>query len=89
MIPPPLKSEDSHGTSCAGLVAAVGFNNLGVIGVAPAVGLMGFRLIAGDSPDAATGRALARQPKDILTHVSSNSWGPSDDGMGGGRISSL
>ena len=87
--PSPLKTEDNHGTSCAGLAAAVGFNNLGVIGVAPAAGLMGVRLIAGDSPDDAAGRALAWQPKDIITHVSSNSWGPSDDGANGGRISSL
>ena len=87
--PSPLKADDSHGTSCAGLAGAAGFNNVGVIGVAPQVKLMGLRLIAGDTADDAAGIALAWQPKGILTHVSSNSWGPADDGKGDGRISTL
>lgn len=87
--PSPLSTEDNHGTSCAGLAAAVGFNNIGVIGVAPQVGLMGLRLISGDSADDAGGRALAWQPEGIITHVSSNSWGPPDDGEGEGRISAI
>ena len=87
--PSPLKADDSHGTSCAGLAGAAGFNNVGVIGVAPEVKLMGLRLIAGDTADDAAGVALAWQPKGIFTHVSSNSWGPADDGKGDGRISTL
>ena len=87
--PSPVSAEDNHGTSCAGLAAAVGFNNLGVIGVAPDAGLMGLRLIAGDATEEQTGIALAWQPKDIITHVSSNSWGPADDGASAGRISAL
>ncbi len=87
--PSPGKAEDSHGTSCAGLAGAVGFNNIGVIGVAPEVGLMGIRLIAGDAAEDANGKAMAWQPEGIITHVSSNSWGPVDDGMADGRISSL
>lgn len=82
-------AEDSHGTQCAGLAAAVGFNNLGVIGVAPEVGLMGIRLIAGNATEEQNGIALAWQPKDLLTHVSSNSWGPADTGKESGRISAL
>ncbi len=87
--PSPGKADDNHGTSCAGLAGAVGFNNTGVIGVAPEVGLMGIRLIAGDSAEDANGKAMAWQPNGIITHVSSNSWGPADDGMADGRISSL
>lgn len=82
-------AEDTHGTQCAGLAAAVGFNNLGVIGVAPAVNLMGIRLIAGEATDEQNGIALAWQPKDLWTHVSSNSWGPADSGASAGRISAL
>ncbi|MCX6606635.1 MAG: S8 family serine peptidase [Acidobacteria bacterium] len=87
--PSPLTTKENHGTSCAGLAAATGFNNLGVIGVAPDAGLMGIRLIAGDSTEEQNGIALAWQPKDIITHVSSNSWGPADDGASAGRISAL
>ena len=82
-------AEDAHGTQCAGLAAAVGFNNLGVIGVAPEVSLMGIRLIAGDATEEQNGIALAWQPKGLLTHVSSNSWGPLDTGKDAGRISAL
>ncbi len=87
--PSPVSLDDNHGTQCAGLAGAVGFNNLGVIGVAPEVSLMGLRLIAGDASEEQTGQALAWQPKALLTHVSSNSWGPADDGAGAGRISAL
>ncbi len=87
--PSPGAAKDNHGTNCAGLAAAAGFNNIGVIGVAPEVRLMGLRLIAGDTADDASARALAWQPKDLITHVSSNSWGPVDDGKVDGRVSAL
>ena len=47
------------------------------------------RLIAGPSADDAEGIAFAWQPDGLLTHVSSNSWGPSDDGKSAGRLSVL
>ena len=87
--PSPLKPDQSHGTSCAGLAGAAGFNNIGVIGVAPEVRLMGLRLIAGATADDASGNALAWQPDGMMTHVSSNSWGPPDDGAAAGRMSGL
>ncbi len=87
--PSPDAPGQNHGTNCAGLIAAQGFNNIGVIGVAPEARLMGLRLIAGPAGDDATGEALAWQPSDILTHVSSNSWGPADDGKDLGRTGSL
>ena len=87
--PSPTDPKDNHGTNCAGIAGAVGFNTLGVIGVAPEVRLMGLRLIAGDAPEDASGRAMAWQPAGLITHISSNSWGPADDGESDGRISSL
>jgi subtilisin family serine protease len=87
--PSPLKATESHGTACAGLAAASGFNNTGVVGVAPEARLMGLRLIAGNASDEDTGNALAWQPEGLVTHVSSNSWGPSDDGKDLGRVGPL
>jgi subtilisin family serine protease len=87
--PSPLKAKESHGTACAGLAGARGFNGIGVSGVAPEVMMMGLRLIAGDSADDANGVALGWQPDGLITHVSSNSWGPADDGIASGRISAL
>ena len=79
--PTPANSGETHGTNCAGLIGAVGFNNVGVIGVAPEVGLMGLRLIAEPAGDDSVGDAMSWQPNGVVTHVSSNSWGPADDGM--------
>ena len=87
--PTPTDIKQNHGTSCAGLAAATGFNNLGVSGVAPEARLMGLRLIAGASSAEDNGTALAWQPDGVVTHISSNSWGPADDGKSDGTISSL
>jgi len=86
--PTPTNDGQNHGTNCAGIIAASGFNNLGVIGVAPDAHLIGLRLIAGDPGDDSVGTAMAWQPDGLVTSVSSNSWGPSDDGMALGRMSS-
>lgn len=87
--PSPLKASESHGTKCGGLAGATGFNNIGVAGVAPEAMLMGLRLIAGATADDADATAMAWQPDGIITHVSSNSWGATDDGKAGGRDSAL
>lgn len=87
--PSPLTVDDNHGTSCAGLIAARGFNNLGVIGVAPEARLMGLRLIAGEPDDDDESQAFLWQPPNVVTHVSSNSWGPPDTGDAAGRIGPL
>lgn len=83
--PSPLKASENHGTNCAGLAGARGFNGIGVAGVAPEARLMGLRLIAGEAGDDAEAVAMAWQPDGIITHVSSNSWGPEDDGKSSGR----
>ena len=87
--PSPLTASESHGTKCAGLAAATGFNNRGVAGVAPEAMMMGLRLIAGASSEDDSATAMAWQPEGILTHVSSNSWGATDDGKASGRDSAL
>ncbi len=87
--PSPMKSTENHGTYCGGLAMAAGFNNTGVIGVAPEARAMGLRMVGGATPDDAAQIALGWQPEGILTHVSSNSWGPSDDGKDDGRVSAL
>lgn len=85
--PNPMKASENHGTYCGGLAMAAGFNNTGVVGVAPEARAMGLRLVGGATADDAAGIALGWQPDGIVTHVSSNSWGPSDDGKDDGRIS--
>ncbi len=66
-----------HGTSVAGIIGAVGFNEIGVRGVAPNVSLVGYNLIA-------TGGSLAANEADAMvrgkpvTDVYSNSWGAAD-----------
>jgi subtilisin-like proprotein convertase family protein len=78
---PNPETGDDHGTACAGNVAAVGNNGIGVSGTAPEAKLVGMRLIsttAGDTAeaDAMTWKATGAQ----IIHILSNSWGPSDDG---------
>ncbi|MGC1481186.1 MAG: S8 family serine peptidase, partial [Chthoniobacterales bacterium] len=70
--------DDDHGTACAGNVAAIGNNNLGVVGSAPEAKIVGLRLIAASTTDSQEAEAMAW--RNDLIHVKSNSWGPSDDG---------
>ena len=83
--PKPMKPEENHGTYCGGLALANGFNNIGTIGVAPEARAMAMRIIGGAVAEDANGTALAWQPDGLVSHVSSNSWGPSDDGKDAGR----
>lgn len=70
----------NHGTSCAGLAAARGFNGIGVVGAAPSAGLVGIRIMNAygfiDEADEALG--LTFEP-DIID-IYSNSWGSTDSG---------
>ncbi|WP_027368688.1 S8 family peptidase [Desulfocurvibacter africanus] len=69
---------DGHGTSCAGVAAARGFNATGVCGVAPWTGLAGIRLL-GNATASNASSALSWRNQDIAVY--SNSWGPPDNGM--------
>jgi kexin len=87
--PSPSRTWDDqewHGTACAGLAAGRGFNGAGITGSAPWAGLIGYRfLLDGVDSDVTESEALAAvKPADGLNRdlvdVSSNSWGPEDDG---------
>ena len=69
---------EGHGTSCAGIAAARGFNTVGVCGVAPWTGLAGIRLLGNVTPSNASA-ALTWLNQDIAIY--SNSWGPPDNGL--------
>jgi len=77
--PNPVLSADFHGTSCAGVAAARGNNNLGVSGAAPEATLVGLRLIGAATTDAQEAEALGY--KNDIIQIKSNSWGPADDGI--------
>ncbi len=70
---------DSHGTACAGIVAARGDNGIGVAGVAYNATVAGVRLVGSGQTDAKEGGALSHLPQSV--HVYSNSWGPPDEGQ--------
>jgi len=73
--PSPGSGED-HGTACAGVAAARGFNGLGVCGAAPEAGLVGFRVLGADTDDT---EAAALRRSEGIVDIRSNSWGPYDD----------
>lgn len=64
------ESDVDHGTICAGIIAARGFNEEGICGVAPLKSLISLNVFH-DGSDAAFIAALANKNADI----SSNSWG--------------
>ena len=76
-----LQGNDSHGTPCAGVAAAVGNNLLGVSGIAPKCKILPVKIFMGDDmvPNSILADAIryAGQKADVL----SNSWGttPSSD----------
>ncbi|HYG73819.1 MAG TPA: S8 family serine peptidase [Planctomycetota bacterium] len=76
---------DDHGTACAGVAGARGNNSVGVTGAAFNAGLVGIRLISLSTSDAEEAQAMVHQSTPAnasdRVHVSSNSWGPSDDGQ--------
>ncbi|GMM52276.1 kexin [Starmerella bacillaris] len=75
--PKPLLNIDTHGTRCAGEVAA-GLNNACGVGVAPGAKVAGIRILSGALTVADEARALIHQNQ--LNDIYSCSWGPSDDG---------
>ncbi|XP_065213884.1 neuroendocrine convertase 1-like [Planococcus citri] len=69
----------NHGTKCAGVVGMVIDNGECGVGVAPMVTLGAVRLLGyKPSNDLLDARALSFRSDEV--HVSSNSWGPTDDG---------
>lgn len=65
---------DGHGTHVAGTIAAVGNNEIGVIGVAPKVKIMALKIFP-NAFDSVAAKAL-RYAVDHGAKVLNNSWGP-------------
>lgn len=74
---PNPNTQDEHGTSSAGCVAAAPNAYCGV-GVAPAAKVSGIRLIAAATVDATEAAALSYKIQD--NQIFTSSWGPFDDG---------
>ncbi|KAI9313429.1 peptidase S8/S53 domain-containing protein [Dichotomocladium elegans] len=77
-LPKPKLSDDTHGTRCAGQIAA-SKNDLCGIGIAYGAKVAGIRILSGEITDADEAAALNYkfQENDIY----SCSWGPPDDGQ--------
>ena len=76
---PNPSNNDAHGTKSAGVAAAIGDNGIGGTGAAMNADLIGIRLIACSLSDTREANALGHSRSEI--DISSNSWGPSDDGQ--------
>jgi subtilisin family serine protease len=86
--PAPGGSDDRHGTAVAGVAAAAKENGHCGRGVAPNARLVGVRAIADALSDLTESEALSHEG--IATvDISSNSWGPSDDGRSMGYPGTL
>jgi len=79
--PTPTNIYDAHGTSVAGIIAAVGWNGIGGRGVAPEARLQGFNFLAEDADldaqDANVRYAWGDGMEARDTDVFNNSWGTS------------
>jgi kexin len=73
--PNPTKIDDNHGTAIAGIIAAKGFNGLGISGIAPEAKIIGYRLLGATT---FVNIADAMLKNKDLVDISNNSWGPSD-----------
>ena len=69
-------ASDFHGTAVAGVAAAVGFNGLGVTGVAPSARIAALKQGFTDADEAAS-----QLWQSASIRVNNNSWGPSDNGQ--------
>ena len=75
--PMPCTEDNDHGTQVGGVIAARDGNGIGVSGVAPRAGLVGFNALA----NSLTEDALDALVRDInRNHVYNNSWGAADIG---------
>ncbi len=74
--PSPATVDDNHGTACAGIAVARGFNGQGIAGAAPFSSFVAHRLLGAET-DANTASALTLNSQ--LIDIYSNSWGPHDD----------
>lgn len=76
--PSPIYSDDGHGTSVGGLMAARDENGIGVKGVAPRAKIVGYNLLA-DSGAITSNEADAMIRNENIISISNNSWGATDE----------
>ncbi|XP_005107019.1 PC3-like endoprotease variant B [Aplysia californica] len=88
-MPDTSNIDNSHGTHCAGEVAAAANNDVCGVGVAYNAKIGGVRILDGPVTDALEAEALTFNNKYI--DIYSSSWGPNDDGatMEGPRLLAL
>jgi len=71
--------DNGHGTHVAGIAAARGWNNLGVLGVAPRARIMALKFLDSDGYGSVSDAVAAMEYAVAMgAHVSNNSWGWED-----------
>ncbi len=80
-------SNDTHGTSVAGVIAARGNNEIGVTGAAPEASIVGLRILSAPTSGDIEAEALAWRTD--LIDISNNSWGAPDTGETAYKIDPL
>lgn len=78
--PEPRNNNDKHGTRIAGQIVASRDNGVCGVGLAHGARVSGIRLIADVVTDTTEARALTHALGE--NHIYSNSWGPTDSGIG-------
>ncbi|ALN55779.1 peptidase, families S8 and S53/proprotein convertase P-domain protein [Lysobacter enzymogenes] len=73
--PTPTNPDAAHGTSVSGIIAAVGWNGIGVRGVAPGARLKSFNFLDSDANNEQIQYAWWDGPESKDVAVSNNSWG--------------
>ena len=76
---PNPSNDKAHGTNSAGVATAIGDNGIGGTGATMNADLIGIRLIDCSLSDTREANALGHSRSEI--DISSNSWGPTDDGQ--------
>uniref|UniRef100_A0A673ZZ54 Proprotein convertase subtilisin/kexin type 5-like n=1 Tax=Salmo trutta TaxID=8032 RepID=A0A673ZZ54_SALTR len=71
-------NDNSHGTKCAGMVAAAANNSQCTVGIAFNARIGGIRMLDGDVTDIVEAQSLSFRQQHI--DIYSASWGPEDDG---------
>ncbi len=78
-----------HGTSAAGVAAAADDGAVCGVGAAYNATLMGIRVLGAATTDAQDAAAMAHGIYNNTVHISTNSWGPADDGQQWGGAGTL